>query len=90
MRSILPALGALLLAGCAPDFELQSEIRRVRVLAIQAEPAELVVDPDASSLPGPVTFSALAVTPDARPVTVRYALCRFTEIGRASCRERVL
>lgn len=78
MRSILPALVVLLLAGCGPDFELQSEIRRVRVLAIQAEPAELVVDPDASTLPGPMTFNALAVTPDARPVTVRYALCRLT------------
>ncbi len=78
MRLHLPAFVALLLAGCAPDFELQSEIRRVRVLAIQAEPAELVVDPDAATLPGPMTFNALAVTPDARPVTVRYALCRFT------------
>ncbi|WP_426756921.1 hypothetical protein [Myxococcus sp. Y35] len=78
MRPILSALVALVLAGCGPDFELQSEIRRVRVLAIQAEPAELVVEPDASTLPGPMTFNALAVTPDARPVTVSYALCRFT------------
>lgn len=67
---------ASVLAACGPDFELQSEIRRVRVLAIKAEPAELVLDPDAPELPGPVTFSALAVTPDARPVTVTYALCR--------------
>jgi len=78
MRPFLSALGMLLLAGCGPDFELQSEIRRVRVLAIQAEPAELALAPDASTLPGPVTFNALAVTPDARPVTVSYALCRFT------------
>ncbi|MFP2905978.1 hypothetical protein ACLESD_13155 [Pyxidicoccus sp. 3LFB2] len=78
MRPHVPVLLAALLAGCGPDFELQSEIRRVRVLAIQAEPAELVLDPDAPTLPGPVTFNALAVASDARPVTVRYALCRFS------------
>ncbi|MFP2928492.1 hypothetical protein ACLESO_25520 [Pyxidicoccus sp. 3LG] len=78
MRTPVLAALAVLLAACGPDFELQSEIRRVRVLAVQAEPAELVVDPDAGTLPGPVTFTALAVTADARPVTVGYALCRFS------------
>ncbi|NTX06325.1 hypothetical protein HUA74_30150 [Myxococcus sp. CA051A] len=73
---VFVTLAALLLA-CGPDFELQSEIRRVRVLGIRAEPPELVLDPDTGALPGPMTFSALAVTPDARPVTVSYALCRF-------------
>ncbi|WP_338870908.1 hypothetical protein [Myxococcus stipitatus] len=68
-------LGANL--GCGPDFELQSEIRRVRVLGIRAEPPELVLNPDTGEMPGPVSFSALAVTPDARPVTVTYALCRL-------------
>lgn len=78
MRAPVLAVLAVLLAACGPDFELQSEIRRVRVLAIQTEPAELVVDPNATTLPGPVTFNALAVASDDRPVTVSYALCRFT------------
>ncbi|WP_426748163.1 hypothetical protein VZQ01_14830 [Myxococcus faecalis] len=71
------SLAAALLA-CGPDFELQSEIRRVRVLGIRAEPPELVLDPDTGALPGPTSFTALAVAPDARPVTVTYALCRLT------------
>jgi hypothetical protein len=78
MRPPVLAVLAVLLAACGPDFELQSEIRRVRVLAIQTEPAELVLDPNATTPPGPVTFNALAVTSDDRPVTVSYALCRFT------------
>ncbi|NMO20620.1 hypothetical protein HPC49_24945 [Pyxidicoccus fallax] len=75
---VLVATLAVLLAACGPDFEQQSEIRRVRVLAIRAEPAELLLDPNATTPPGPVTFEALAVTADERPVTVTYALCRFT------------
>ena len=78
MRPPVLAALAMLLAACGPDFELQSEIRRVRVLAIQTEPAELVLDPNDSTLPGPVTFNALAVSADARPVTVSYSLCRFS------------
>jgi hypothetical protein len=77
MRPHVLILLAALLAACGPDFELQSEIRRVRVLAIRAEPAELVLNPNATTPPGPVTFSALAVASDNRPITVRYALCRF-------------
>lgn len=78
MRTSILVPLALLLSACGNAFELQSEIRRVRVLAIRAEPAELLVDPAAGRFPDPVTFSALAVTPDARPVTVTYALCRAT------------
>ncbi|MCE9673118.1 hypothetical protein LY474_35460 [Myxococcus stipitatus] len=76
MRPLLLVTLAAVLVSCGPDFELQSEIRRVRVLAIRAEPPELVLDPDDGTLPGPLSFEALAVTPDERPVTVRYALCR--------------
>ncbi|MBJ6761566.1 hypothetical protein JGU66_12385 [Myxococcaceae bacterium JPH2] len=76
MRKSILLASVVALAACGPDFELQSEIRRVRVLAIKSEPAELVLDPGASQLPPPVTFTALAVTPDSRPVTVTYALCR--------------
>jgi hypothetical protein len=78
MRTPVLVLLALVLSACGTDFELQSEIRRVRVLAVRAEPAEVLVDPTLSSFPAPVTFSSLAVTPDGRPVTVTYALCRFT------------
>ncbi|MBN1207049.1 MAG: hypothetical protein JXB05_19345 [Myxococcaceae bacterium] len=67
---------AAVVAACGPDFELQSEIRRVRVLAIKAEPAELTLDPDAPALPPPVQLSALAVAPDERSVDVALALCR--------------
>ncbi|WP_164008570.1 hypothetical protein [Pyxidicoccus trucidator] len=78
MRPHVLVLLAALLAACGPDFELQSEIRRVRVLAIQAEPAELLLDPNGTTPPSPVTFNALAVASDGRPVTVSYALCRFS------------
>jgi hypothetical protein len=78
MRPHVPVLLLALLTACGPDFELQSEIRRVRVLAIRAEPAELVLDPNGSLPPQPVTFNALAVSADDAPVTVTYALCRFS------------
>jgi hypothetical protein len=64
------------LTACGPEFELQSEIRRVRVLALKAEPAELALDPDATTFPQPVQFSALAVAPDEREVGVALALCK--------------
>jgi hypothetical protein len=79
MRTPVLWWAAALLGSSAcsgPDFEAPSEIRSVRVLAIKAEPAELAFNPNASSLPPPVTFNALTATPDARPVTVTYALCR--------------
>lgn len=78
MRTSLLVPLAALLAACSPDLELQSEIRSVRVLAIRAEPAELVLPPDSTTPPGPMTFTALAVSGDGRPVSVSYALCRFT------------
>ena len=67
---------ALAAAGCGPDFELQQEIRSVRVLAIKAEPAELTLNPDAPALPPPVQFTTLAVASDERSVDVALALCR--------------
>jgi hypothetical protein len=75
---VLWCVTALLgLSACnGPDFAAPSEIRTVRVLAIKAEPAELALAPDASTLPPPVTFDALTATPDGRAVTVTYALCR--------------
>jgi hypothetical protein len=58
-RLLLPC--ALFLCGCPENLEKQSEIVKLRVLAVQAEPAELIVDP-AQPLPR-ATLTALAVEP---------------------------
>lgn len=76
MRAPVLLALALAMAACGPSFELQSEIRRVRVLAIKAEPAELALSPDAPVLPPPVLFSTLAVAPEERSVGVTLALCK--------------
>src|SRR2546430_13825866 len=67
------ALAALVLPACPGDFEKQSEIVKLRVLAVQAEPAELIVDPP-QPLPR-TTLTALAVEPSGAPVVVEYAIC---------------
>jgi len=67
------ALAALFLGGCQGDLEKQSEIVKLRVLAVQAEPAELIVDP--ARPPPRTTLTALAVEPSGAPVAVEYALC---------------
>jgi hypothetical protein len=77
MRTPVLLVLAAALAACGPEFELQSEIRRVRVLAIKAEPAELALNPDIPALPPPVVFSALAAAPEERPVEVALALCKL-------------
>jgi hypothetical protein len=76
MRAPVLLCLSLAVAACGPEFELQQEIRRVRVLAVKAEPAEITFNPDAPALPPPVVFSALAVAPDEREVGVALALCR--------------
>lgn len=78
---------AAALAGCGPEFELQSEIRRVRVLAIKAEPAELTLDLDNPTVPPPVQFTALAAAPEERSVGVALALCRAGNVygGELDC-----
>ncbi|WP_224242945.1 hypothetical protein [Hyalangium gracile] len=76
MRAPVLLCLALAVAACGPEFELQSEIRRVRVLALKAEPAELTFNPDAPAMPPPILFTALAVAPEERPVSVELALCR--------------
>jgi len=73
--SLLALVAAV--AACGPTFEKQSEIRRVRVLAIKAEPAELTFNPDNPTLPPPVVFSTLAVAPEDREVGVTLALCKL-------------
>ncbi|MDY7232213.1 hypothetical protein [Hyalangium rubrum] len=76
MRATLFVSLSLALTACGPSFEEQSEIRRVRVLAIKAEPAELTLNPDNPALPPPIQFSALAVAPEEREVGVALALCK--------------
>jgi hypothetical protein len=73
------ALAALLLAGCPSDLEKQSHISKLRVLAVRAEPAELVLDP--SQPPPSTTLTALAVEPSGATVSIRFALC--TRLGDA-------
>ena len=70
-------LAGLLLPGCPGDLEKQSEIVKLRVLAVQAEPAELIVDPG-QPLPR-TTFTALAVEPGGAPIAMEYALCTVQE-----------
>jgi len=62
--------------ACANDLERQGQLFRVRVLAIRADPAELVLDPDGVTPPAPVQLSALSFAPDGGTATVSYALCR--------------
>jgi hypothetical protein len=77
MRALILLALAAAVAACGPTFEKQSEIRRVRVLAIKAEPAELALNPDNSTLPPPVVFSSLAVAPEDREVGMTLALCKL-------------
>ena len=78
MRSLLPRVGcialAALLAACPDDLEKQSEVVKLRVLAVQAEPAELIIDLSKNAFPQ-TTLTALAVEPSGAPVAMEYALC---------------
>ncbi len=62
--------------ACGNDLERASQLQRVRVLGIRAEPAELALDPDGGMPPAPVQLSALTFAPDGGTATVTYALCR--------------
>jgi hypothetical protein len=74
-----PALLALLLAACPTDLERQSHISKLRVLAVRAEPPELVLNPS-GPLPA-TTLTALAVEPSGALISMRFALC--TRLGDA-------
>jgi hypothetical protein len=67
----LAGVGLWVGLSCAPDLEKQSQLLRVRVLAIKAEPPELNLT---SGLPPPVAFTVLPY-PDAEQLTLRLALC---------------
>lgn len=77
MRALL--LFGFCLAACANDLEKQSQIVKLRVLAVRSDPAELIVPPD-GGLPS-ATLTALAVEPDGGPISMRFALC--TRLGDA-------
>lgn len=62
----------LLLAACPSGLEEQSHVSKLRVLAVRADPAELVYG--GGTLPA-TALKALAVTPDGGADEVRYALC---------------
>jgi hypothetical protein len=67
------ALFLVVLCACSNDFEKQSQIVKLRVLGIRADPAELILAP--GSTPPKTTFTALAATPDGGPATVSFAVC---------------
>ena len=72
MRLALLA-AALLSWGCPENLEKQSQIVKLRVLAVRAEPAELIVEP--GQPPPKSTLTALAVEPSNAPVAMQYAIC---------------
>jgi hypothetical protein len=76
----LVTLAPLLLAACNMDFERQSQVKRPRVLAVRAEPAELSapLSPAGPAAALEVQLAALAVSPDGGVPPVRFALCRLT------------
>src|SRR3954447_15164305 len=71
MRRLLPLL--LAVAACAYGFEKQSHVGKLRVLAVRADPPEIVLG--AGTVPS-VQFTALAVGSQGEPIEMEYALCR--------------
>ncbi|MBM4377828.1 MAG: hypothetical protein FJ086_00750 [Deltaproteobacteria bacterium] len=74
----LATLATLLLVACNMDFERQSQVKRPRVLAVRAEPAELSAPLSPAGPPAAlqVQLFALSVSPDGGAPAVRFALCR--------------
>jgi hypothetical protein len=77
MRAALLAAAALVLAGCPSNLEEQSRVSKLRVLAVRADPSELVLPSD-GGLPA-TTLTALAVEPSDAAISLQFALCK--EIG---------
>jgi hypothetical protein len=75
MRALACAAAAVLLCGCPDGLEHQSSVTKLRVLAVRAEPSELVLVPD-GGLPKTV-LTALAVEPSGAPIAMSYALCEI-------------
>src|SRR5262249_8439613 len=71
MRPALLAFVFFVIAGCSNNLPKQSIIEKLRILGVQANPAELVVG---DSLPA-ATLTALAIVPSGAPIELRWALC---------------
>ena len=71
MRSLI--LLCAFVAACDYGFEKQSHVSKLRVLAVQAEPAEIAVAP--GETPPVVRLTALAVEPSGAQVQVSFAIC---------------
>jgi hypothetical protein len=73
MRRALAGVLSVLLSACPSNLEEQSRVSKLRVLAIRAEPPELVLAPDGGV---PVaTLTALAVEPGGAAIALQFALC---------------
>jgi hypothetical protein len=73
-RLLLPLACLVLTAACEPPVVDQSQLLTTRVLAIRADPPELVV-PEDGGLPPPVHFTVLAFAPNGATPVVTLALC---------------
>jgi hypothetical protein len=71
MRPPLLAFAFVIITGCSNNLPKQSIVDKLRVLAVQANPAELVIG---DSLPA-TTLTALAIEPSGAPIELRWALC---------------
>jgi hypothetical protein len=78
MRRLLPLL--LAVAACDYGFEKQSHVSKLRVLAVRAEPPEVILG--TGPLPA-VEFTALAVGPNGEAVEIQYALCNTAGLPSA-------
>lgn len=78
-RALLAAALLVGTTGCPDNLEKQSRVSKLRVLAVRAEPPELVLE---SGKPLPSTvLTALAVEPSGSAIALRFALC--TALGDA-------
>jgi hypothetical protein len=75
MRALVLAGFCALLAGCPSDLEKQFHVGKLRVLAVRADPPELILRSGAP-LPS-TTLTALAVEPADASISMRFALCEF-------------
>lgn len=74
-RHAVESLGVVTALSCSNNFEQPSEIRGVRVLAVQANPAQWDLLSADGGAPSPVTLTALAVDADGGTPAVTFALC---------------
>jgi hypothetical protein len=80
-RSLVLAAALSALAACTPEFDPASEVTKLRVLAVRAEPPELAPSTGSGQVaPDTATLGALVAHPDfvldpARQVTVVHVAC---------------